>query len=339
MAILNAQSLTLLDITKRIDPNGKQALIAEMLNQSNVMLNDIPWMPANGESTHRVTVRTGLPTVSVRTLNQGTALSKSATAQMTESLMMLEAMSMIDERLLDYADNPAMVRINEAYAFLESMNQTMIEKIFYGDTNTNDKELLGLQSRYNSLSGGNAQNVLSAGGAATNASVYLVCWGQNSVFGLYPKGSQAGLKHVDIGIETVFDSNGNPYRAFMDQYKWDCGLCVKDWRNVVRICNINTAHLAALSNTQAITAVTNLVDLIYESLSLIPNLSAVKPVLYCNRTVFFGLKKMMARLNIDSFRYDKSMDENGVASSPMMTFMGVPIRIVDRLTNAETTVS
>src|SRR6185436_13923035 len=90
---------TLLDVQKRLDPDGGTADIVEMLQQTNEILLDAPWYPGNTELGHQFTQRTGLPTVYYRRINQGVPSSKSATAQITVQASMLEAMSKIDERL------------------------------------------------------------------------------------------------------------------------------------------------------------------------------------------------------------------------------------------------
>jgi hypothetical protein len=47
------------------------------------------------------------------------------------------------------------------------------------------------------------------------------------------------------------DANGNTYQAYRDHFKWECGLTVRDWRYVVRICNIDvtTCSMAVLPLT------------------------------------------------------------------------------------------
>ena len=46
MATLNQTKNTLLDVAKRLDPNGKIAKIAELLSQDNGILDDVPFKEA-----------------------------------------------------------------------------------------------------------------------------------------------------------------------------------------------------------------------------------------------------------------------------------------------------
>ena len=48
MAALNATLVSLIDVTKRLDPDGSVAAnIAELLTQTNEILLDIPWQESN----------------------------------------------------------------------------------------------------------------------------------------------------------------------------------------------------------------------------------------------------------------------------------------------------
>lgn len=91
MAGLNANALTLADWAKRLDPDGKVPQIVEMLAQSNEIIQDMVFLESNMPMAHRTTIRTGLPTVAWRLINQGVQPSKSTTAQVDESIGILEA--------------------------------------------------------------------------------------------------------------------------------------------------------------------------------------------------------------------------------------------------------
>jgi hypothetical protein len=87
--------------------------------------------------------------------------------------------------------NTGEFRLSEDKAFIESMNQTQASTMFYGNPGTDPRQYLGLASRYGTISGaGNAQNIIDAGGTSTNnTSIYLVGWGEETVFCTFPKGS------------------------------------------------------------------------------------------------------------------------------------------------------
>ena len=84
MATIGNTVLTLTDWAKRLDPNGAVASTVELLAQTNEVLQDMLWMEGNLPTGERVVIRTGLPGVYWRALNQGIPSSKSTTAQVTD---------------------------------------------------------------------------------------------------------------------------------------------------------------------------------------------------------------------------------------------------------------
>ena len=330
MATLATGALTLADWAKRLDPDGKVPAVAELLSQSNEILEDAVFQEGNLPTGHRVIIRTGLPTAYWRSINQGIPTSKSTTAQVDESIGMLEAYAKIDKDLALLNGNTNAFRISEDSAFLEAMNQAQAQTLLYGNPATDPRQYLGLAPRYGAISGaGNAQNVLDAGGVSTNnTSIYLVVWGDNTTFCTFPKGSKAGLAHDDQGELVVYDANSNPYQAFQTHYQWKNGLVVKDWRYVVRICNINTANLVAE------TAAADLVKLMSRALDRIPNLGMGRPAFYMNRTVYSMLRIQALNKSQTVLDINSGLNQFGTPSS-WNTFEGVPLRRVDQILNTE----
>ena len=340
MATLSTGQLTLADWSKRIGPDGKIDPIAELLSQTNEILSDAVFKEGNLPTGERVVIRTGLPAVYWRALNQGIPSSKSTTAQVDESCGMLEARSEVDKDLIALNGNAASFRLSEDSAFLEAMNQEQASKLFYGNPATDPKQFLGLAPRYSLTSAGNGTNVMSAGGsdASHNTSIYLVVWGDQTVYCPFPKGTKAGLIHSDLGEQTVYNSDGTRLQAMATLYQWKNGLVVKDWRYVVRVCNIDTTALAALSGTQAITAATNVIDMMNLALDKVPNLGFGRPVFYMNRTVYAGLRRMARAMSTNVLDVEKGLTQFGTPTN-WMTYLGVPIRRCDAIVNTESVVS
>jgi hypothetical protein len=334
MATLATNALTLADWAKRIDPDGRIPVVAELLSQTNEVLSDALFLEGNLPTGHRVTIRTGLPAVYWRSLNQGVPSSKSTTAQVDESCGMLEAYSRIDKDLAELNGNTPQFRLSEDQAFLEAMNQTQTGTLFYGNPATDPRQYLGLAARYGAISGaGNAQNIINAGGASNvNTSIYLVVWGENTVFCPFPKGSKAGLLQEDHGEMTVYDGSGNPYRALETHYQWKNGLVVKDWRYVVRICNIDTTKLVANAGAA------DLIALMSRALDRIPAMGMGSPAFYMNRTIHSILRLQSLNKSQNTLAVEKGLDQFGRANS-WLSFDGVPLRRVDQLLNTEATVS
>lgn len=339
MATLSSTALTLADWAKRIDPEGRVPVVAELLSQSNEILEDCMFKEGNLPTGERVVIRTGLPTVYWRALNQGIPNSKSTTAQVDEACGILEARSEVDKDLAMLNGNTAQFRLSEDTAFLEAMNQTQATTLFYGNPGTDPKQFLGLAARYSSLSGGNAQNILSAGGSSSdNTSIYLVVWGDNTVYCPFPKGSKAGLIHEDLGEQTVYNADGTRMQAYATRYQWKNGLVVKDWRYVVRICNIDVSDLIAQTGTQAANVSTAIIKLMARALYRIPNMSMGRAAFYMNRTVHSGLA--LAALDKSQYvlKIEQGLTQFGQPNS-WLSFLGVPLRRVDAILNTEAVVS
>ncbi|EOI1119959.1 major capsid protein [Klebsiella oxytoca] len=330
MATLSGK-YTLLDVAKTLDPDGSTAAVAELLSQDNEMLMDMPWFEGNLPTGHRITTRTGLPDVIFRKLNGGVPPSKATTAQLDEACGILEARSEIDKDLAMLNGNTGSFRLLQAKAFIEAMNQRMQQTVLYGSTETTPEAFLGLAPRYgfapsNSSAAPNKVNVIDAGGTgANNTSIWLVGWGANTVHGIYPKGSQAGLIHNDLGEGDAFDANQNRFRAFMDQYQWKCGIALHDWRYVVRIANVDVTAL-----TKNASAGADLIDLMTQALEKIHSLSGVTPAFYVNRTI----RSFLRRQNVNKVASGTLMYDE-VAGKPALRFGEVPVRRVDALGIAE----
>ena len=341
MATLSTSNLTLADWAKRTDPDGRVPVIAELLSQSNEILEDCVFKEGNLPTGERVVIRTGLPTVYWRALNQGIPNSKSTTAQVDEACGMLEARSEVDKDLAMLNGNTAQFRLSEDTAFLEAMNQTMATTLFYGNPGTDPKQFLGLAPRYSALTGSNnSQNVITAGGSdsMSNTSVYLVIWGDNTVYCPFPKGSKAGLMHEDLGEQTVYNSDGTRLQAYATRYQWKNGLVVKDWRYVVRICNIDTDDLIAQTGTQQASDATALIKLMSRALYRIPNMAMGRAAFYMNRTVHSGLA--IAALDKSQYvlKVNEGLSQFGTPYS-WLSFQGVPLRRTDAIINTEAVVS
>jgi hypothetical protein len=339
MATLSNNSLTLADWAKRVDPDGRVPVVAELLSQSNEILEDCVFKEGNLPTGERVVIRTGLPTVYWRALNQGIPSSKSTTAQVDEACGILEARSEVDKDLAMLNGNTAQFRLSEDTAFLEAMNQTQATTLFYGNPGVDPKQFLGLAARYSDSTAANGQNILKAGGSGSdNTSIYLVVWGDNTVYCPFPKGSKAGLIHEDLGEQTVYNSDGTRMQALATRYQWKNGLVVKDWRYVVRIANIDVSDLIAQTGTQASTAATAIIKLMARALYRIPNMAMGRAAFYMNRTVHSGLS--IAALDKSQYvlKINEGLSQFGMPYS-WLSFLGVPLRRVDALLNTEAAIS
>lgn len=332
MSTLAVTHPTLLDLSKRLDPDGNIAPIVEMLAETNELLDDMVWVEGNLPTGHRTTIRSGLPVPTWRKLYGGVQPTKSRTVQVTDNCGMLEAYAEVDKALADLNGNTAAFRLSEDRAHLQGMNIELANSVFYASEATAPEEITGLGPRFNSTSAENGENIL-LGGGTENTSIWLVVWGPNTVHGIYPKGSQAGLQQRDMGEVTIEDangSNGGRYQAYRTHYRWDAGLSVRDWRYVVRI----QVDYSALTKAAATGA--DLIDLMTQACELLPEggLSMGRPAFYMNRSVRSFLRRQIANKVASS---TLMMDE--VAGKRVLSFDGIPVRRSDAILFTETEIT
>lgn len=327
MAELGSTLLTLADWAKRLDPDGNIPTIAEMLNKKSPLVRNMMFREGNLPTGHQYTMRTGLPTVYFRLLNQGVPNSKSRTTQVTENAAILEARSTLDKDLAELNGNSAAFRLSESKAFLESMAQRAELTAWYGNAGTSPEEFTGLSTRYSSLSAGNGENIIDAGGTGSdNASIWLIGHGEG-FHGIFPKGSRAGLQHEDLGLQDAFDSSGNRYRAYIDWYQWKIGVALADWRNVVRICNIDISNLRAQSS-QA-----NLTRALIEAFNSLDSTEGVQ--IYMNRTVANWLEVEQ----YEAVKTGGGLTWETIDGRTVRMFKGMSINLTDALLNTESRVT
>lgn len=340
---------SLIDVTSRLNNAGKQVYISEMLSQANDIWDDLPVCEANEIGGHEFVFRTSIPTGAWRQYNMGVPYAKSTTAKARVSLGSLEDYSQIDRMLAEDSGDIEGFREGEDVAFLEGMSQTMAQTTFYGNTTVNPSQFMGFAPFYNTLNTATAQNganVLSGGGSGTsNASLWLICWGERTIYGLYPRGSKAGISMEDKG-DTVpgFDALGNRFEAYTSWFRHQMGICPQDWRYAARLANLDTTN-AGLAGPSA----PDLFALMAQMMFLPPHLGkgtsgitktdaekdpapGIRPVFYCNRTVRHWMDVQAMRNKNTLLRMED------YAGRPTDGYRGIPIKIVDQLINTEATV-
>jgi hypothetical protein len=337
MAVLATTHPTLLDFAKRLDPNDKIAKLVEVLNEQNEIIEDIVFVEGNLLTGHRTTIRSGIPTPTWRKLYGGVQPTKSTSVQVTDSCGSLEAYAEVDKKLADLNGNTADWRFSEDLAHIEGLHQEFAQTLFYGNEGSEPEAFTGFAPRFNAIAGAeNGINVISADGSPSGAdqtSIWLIVWGPNTVHGIYPKGSKAGLTVEDKGqvtLETAPSSGGGRMEAYRTHFGWDVGLTVRDWRSVVRGCNIDVGNL----NKNPATAGPDLIDLMTRMSEAVQSLNSGRPVFYVNRTVRSFLRRQIVTKIAPA-----TLTAEKVAGKHVTMFDGIPVRRVDQLLSTESVIS
>jgi hypothetical protein len=333
MATVGNTFPTMLDIAKRMDPDGSISSIVEALVKYNPILEDLAWKEGNLPTGHRFTSRTALPGLTWRRFNQGVAKSKSLTEQNDETCGILEGFSQVDEDLAALNGNEVAFRASEDLSFLQAMNLEVATGLFYHSVVNTPEKFQGLTPRLNATAGNPASaQIIKADPTASGTdqtSIWLVGWSPDTIFGIFPKGSQAGLKQEDLGKQLVADAAGNNFVAYTTKWQWKMGLCVRDFRYIVRICNIDTGVWKA-----DLSAGADIVLAMLDAYAGIFEMNTVNPVYYMNRQTYSMLNKQLAKKgSVNLLEY---IDRGG---RRIPSFYGIPIRIVDAITLTESTVT
>ena len=325
MATLTATNPTLLDWKQALDPDGNIATVIEMLHEVNEVLADITYMEGNLKTGNRTSIRSGLPAPTWRRLYGGVQPGKSQRTTITDTCGMMEAYSEVDVALADLGGNANAFRLSEAAAQIEGIAQEEADALFFGNLAVDPEKFEGFATRYNDLSAPNADNIIDAGGTGSdNGSIWLACWGPETVHGIVPQGSQMGLQVTDKGQVTIEDVDGNGGRmeAYRMHFRKDVGLCLKDWRYVARICNIDKSALTADASTGA-----NLPELMFELEERIPRMTGdIRPVWYMSRDMRTKFRQQYALLTKSS-----TLEMKDVGGHKAVMYNDHPIRRCDVL--------
>ena len=336
MAALGTKLVTLLDVAK--SKNKQIGKVAEVLVQEDPMLMDIPYMEMNEGTIHKEDIRSALPAVYYRKANQAIPASKTTVEERTFTAAHFESKSQLDAQVAKRGgmDRIAYNRWNQAQGHIQAHAIEHAALTIYGSPASSNRKVAGFFDIYSTLSASEptSKQIIDGGGVTSDMmSILLVHWGERSVFGIYPKGTQAGLKRIDRsegGKEVqiaALDSAGDAgsFWGYEEQFEIDHGLVVKDYRQAARIANID--HLLLKSGIGA----ADLIDLMISAAYKIHNPQNGMGVWYVNRTIEAFLHKQAltkvgagAGLTFDDFE-----------GMPVLKFLGRPVRRSDALLSTE----
>jgi len=317
MATITSGSLTLIDLAKRMN-NNNMLTIAEVLSEENDYMRDAAHVEANGTTLNTFNQRVSEPTGSWRALNEGTEVERSIVKQVEEGMGMIEAWSQVDAKLVDLAPDKAKFRSDEDLAFVSGIGKTHASAFVYGNLGTNPKSFNGIASRYFDIS--DSANVWDGGGSANMTSMWIVQWGSTKVHFIHPRNSKIGLQTDDKGKRVVLDANRNPYDAYQTKFTWDTGLCIHDDRCIQRLGRIDSTVDVSTNNID---------NVLIQALNKMP-MKGAGAMIYMNDTMLSQFEiNAKDKTNVD-------YSTKNVWGEDVIAFRGRPLRMIDKITNAET---
>ena len=231
------------EMSQFYEPDGRMSTLINTLLQDNPILEHARWRNGNLEDGHKFKIVTKLPEPAWRRLYQGVNYTKSGVATVRETCRQFAdrwAIDVDEMRLWEGEKAQNAFRMQEAALHIAGMKQFFAEHLFYADNKANPDEFRGFHPRYPYR---DAPNVIDAGATTGDTcSIWAVVWAENAdgqgAFCLAPKNSKTGIRHRDLGVFDAFDEDNKPYAAVGDEWKWDVGFGIGNWKYVARICNI-----------------------------------------------------------------------------------------------------
>ena len=223
---------TLLDIAK-LDAGIGYPLIEEAVK----LAPELMLVPADTilGTTMELTVRSGLPSVRFRNANEGVPRSKSTYETRTFQTHILDHQVAVDEQIVNGARDKGRLLENHASGAMEAAMQYIGSQFYYG-TGNDTKGFPGLLAQCKS----DAAHTVDAAGAASKTSVWFLRLGRECVEFLFGNAQTVRLNDT-WELETVYDDNGNPYKAYTNWMKGRVGMRLANKNCAVRIKNLEEA--------------------------------------------------------------------------------------------------
>lgn len=223
---------TLLDIKKLNDGVG-----FDIVEENVLLCPELRVIPAeviNGTDM-KLTVRTDLPTIGFRNLNEGTPRSKSKYDNRVFSCADISGQIAVDLGVYNRATDKPRFLTGEASGFMEAAFRHCAKQFWYG-VNNDAKGFPGVIAQMLA----DAAHEVDATGAAAKSSVFMVRIARETLQFLFGNGTTIDLL-PQWREETVYDANANPFQAITNWMNGQVGARLANRHAVVRVKNIGTA--------------------------------------------------------------------------------------------------
>jgi len=203
---MSAKGTQLVSFADAAKSKGKRiGKIAEVLMQTNKVIEVLPYQECNDGNIHFEELRSSLPEVYYRKANQPIPASKSTSEERSFSTAHFESKSQMDLKVADRGgkDRRPYNRWKQASGHVQAMGNEHSSLFFYGSPQDDPRKTAGLADIFYTITEATdetANQVIDGEGSGSdNTSIWLCVMGENGLFGIYPAGSQAGLKRTDRG--------------------------------------------------------------------------------------------------------------------------------------------
>jgi len=328
--------LNLLEVSKlkNVQGGGEYYQVVNLLAQQHANLKYGQWIPTNMTMTNVASIIVGEPNVYTRRFNQGTPASRPTFDTVVDDTALIEAFAVTDATMLRVTGSADQTRSRVNRTYQSAMAKKLGELQFYGNTADDETEFNGLFTRP-SLAAAGDYTIDCEGAGPDIGSILVLRFTEDGLFWTYPRNTQAGLIHEDLGVQLLQESTdtaGRMIRCFVDQWQWFCGLAMPDLRCAGRLANIDVSEMKAAFGAQEVTDYgTNVIYQLDEMIDRV-NVGPGQIVLMMPRAIRSGINRLAKIMAMGNVSVAKD-----VFSKPVLHWQGMyPMEICDQMVITET---
>jgi len=330
-----------------LDAGAKFVMPKRILDRMTPLVKMMP-MKASNNILSNIAVRTdSLPVASNRRWNEGIKATTSKNTPLNDPIALFQDVSEVDYDLWGLQNDPEAWRMDQDMNHIEALFQLLESTLFYGSTQYNPGAFNGLSTRFNNLesypngdtSGVFLPNVWNGGlttGPATSA--WMIEFADDTVYGIYPPNTSAGLKVEDMGkeLKTLASTTGSQganyyYPVLRTWLTWYMGIQIADERAVQRIANINPVALSSPGDFDE--------NIFIQAKNNLPrNGEGSGTVIFVNRQLKAQIDIRAVSQKINAYTNFNS-NETDVFGRSVTKFQNIPIYVAEKILSTETVVS
>jgi len=321
------------------DPTSPYLIAAQILNRKCPLVRVLPMIKANQLFSNIGSRDSLIGNPSTRRFNEPIAPTVTKSTQTSEPIAMFEDYGEVDRDLCYAQNNPAEWRMNQDRRKIEGLSQKVEATLWYGSQANDPGVINGLSTRFNSLSSlpnNDASwyyNVLGGGGTgATCSSMWIMEFGPQKLYGIYPPNLPGGLQIQDLGEQTkevTVSSNVQMYQVLRMHYQWRLGIAIDDERCVQRYANIATTGAANIFDEDNLITLKNRLPDSGENPST---------AIFMDRTLKTQVDIRAVTQKMNTY-FTQDQNTGDVWGRPVTRFQGIPIFTAEKLLDTETAIT
>jgi Major capsid protein GP7 len=327
------------------DAAAKFVLPKRVLDRMTPLVRTLPMKPSNNILSN-IAVRTdALPVAGTRRWNEGIKSTASKNTPLNDPIAMFQDRSEVDFDLWGIQNDPNAWRADQDMNHVEGLFQLMESTLLYGSMAQNPGTFNGLATRFNNLESypnGDQSWVPNVwnGGATTGSvtSAWMIEFGEDSVYGIYPPNTPAGLSVRDLGemtkqisAQTGAQGATYNYQVLATLLNWYMGIQIPDERCVQRICNINPVALSSANFDE---------NIFIEAKNWLPRAGeAPGTVILVNRALKTQIDIRAVSQKINTYFTPPSDNSMDVFGKAVTKFQNIPIYVAEKILSTETVLS